>query len=224
MTHERKTVLVVGATGGSGRATVEALLRAGHTVTAFSRSAQKFAVERDHPRLRGIDGDATDASAVAPAVGGHDAVIVTLGISENPLRVRVLGPGRTPEDVRSRGTQRVIEAMQHAGVRRLVVLSSFGVGATRGRLRLVDRVLFSLLLAPQIADTERQEALVRQSGLDWTLAQPVHLTDAPQHDAPFASASGETRRWAVSRAQVAQYLVDCLDQPSSRGASVTVSG
>ena len=43
------------------------------------------------------------------------------------------------------------------GVRRLVVQSSFGVGETRGRLRLQERLFFSLLLKPQIVDTEVQE-------------------------------------------------------------------
>jgi uncharacterized protein YbjT (DUF2867 family) len=97
-------VLVVGATGGSGRAAVGELLRRGHDVTAFSRHASSL-VAGTGGRVRAIDGDATDPADVDRAVDGQDAVIVTLGISENPLRVRLRGAAGTPMDVRSRGTR-----------------------------------------------------------------------------------------------------------------------
>jgi hypothetical protein len=61
---------------------------------------------------------------VGRAVRGQDAVVVTLGISEHPLRVRLLGSAGTPLDVRSRGTAAVVAAMRTHGVRRLVVQSS----------------------------------------------------------------------------------------------------
>lgn len=51
-------ILVIGATGGSGRAVVETLLTRGHRVTAVARSASSLP---SHPRLETVDGDATDA-------------------------------------------------------------------------------------------------------------------------------------------------------------------
>ena len=125
-------VLVIGATGGSGRAAVDALVTAGHEVTAFARHATDAFAGRDG--VRPVDGDATVAAAVDAAVRGQDAVVVTLGIAENALRVRLRGSAGTPLDVRSRGTAAVVDAMQRHGVRRLVVQSSYGVGETRDRL------------------------------------------------------------------------------------------
>lgn len=199
-------ILVIGATGGTGRAVVERLLGEGHEVTAFSRSGDRLG--SDSPRLGVIRGDALVPSNVSAAVRGHDAVIVALGISENPLRVRCLGPRRTPMDVRSRGTRNVIAAMAEHGVRRLVVLGSYGTGATRARLRFVDRLFFALLLRPQIEDTERQREAVVQSSLDWVLALPVHLTDASDDDMPFTSLRGDVGRYAISRRSVARFLAD----------------
>ena len=219
-------VLVVGATGGTGRAAVARLAADGHAVTAFSRRASRLTDEAEGLGIEGlatIDGDATDPEAVGAAVAGQDAVVVTLGIAENPLRVRVLGPARTPIDIRSRGTETVIEAMRTHGVRRLVVQSTFGVGATRGRLGFSDSLFFGLLLKPQIDDTERQEAAVRASGLDWTLVQPVHLDDGPEA-VPFLSLDGTTREMKVSRASVARFLAEAVALPDTVGASVTVSG
>ena len=130
-------VLVVGATGGTGRATVAQLLEAGHHVTAFGRHPERVGVPSE--RLSLEVGDALNASDVERAVAGMDAVVVTLGISENPLRVRFLGPKHTPLDVRSAGTRNVIAAMQKYGVQRLVVLSSYGVAETRSKLALGDK-------------------------------------------------------------------------------------
>ena len=157
-------------------------------------------------------------------MAGHDAVIITLGITENPLRVRLFGAARTPLDVRSAGTRNVIAAMRKHGVRRLVVQSSYGVGETRGSLRWVERLFFGLLLKPQIADTEVQELEVRESGVDWVLAQPVHLTDDESDEMPFASADGQVREWKISRKGVARFLALAAQAPEYVGQSVALSG
>jgi uncharacterized protein YbjT (DUF2867 family) len=215
-------VLVVGSTGGSGRAAVEHLLAAGHEVTAFSRQTDASATRSE--RLTLVQGDAMNPGDVERAVRGHDAVIVTLGISENPLRVRLFGPARTPLEVRSAGTRNVIGAMQKHGVRQLVVQTSYGVGATRDKLGLVDRLFFALVLKPQIADTEQQNEDVAASGLDWVLVQPVHLTDSADDDMPFASIAGDTGRMKVSRRSVGRFLAEAAASTAFIGKSVALSG
>ncbi|WP_428353016.1 NAD(P)-binding oxidoreductase [Methyloprofundus sp.] len=137
---------------------------------------------------------------------GQQVVIVTLGISENPIRVRFFGTASTLNNVRSAGTRNVITAMRKHGVQRLVVQSSYGVGETRGLLRFVDQLFFSLILKPQIEDTEIQEQVVRDSGVDWVIAQPVHLTDEDSSTIPFLSTKGETRLMKVARKSVARFL------------------
>jgi nucleoside-diphosphate-sugar epimerase len=215
-------VLVVGSTGGSGRRVVEQLLSAGHEVTAFSRNADR--VESRSERLRFLNGDATNPEEIERAVAGQDAVVVTLGITENPLRVRLLGPARTRPDVRSAGTRNVISAMRKHGVRKLVVQTSYGVGATRDRLRFADRLFFKLILAPQIADTERQNHDVTESDLDWVIAQPVHLTDEAKDDMPFVSTEGETNEMKVSRGSVGRFLASAVESSNFLRRSVALSG
>ena len=220
--EKAQKILVVGATGGTGRATIDALLKRGHQVTAFSRHAESLEIDSDRVTL--LNGDATKPEDVERAVAGHDAVIITLGITENPLRVRLFGAAKTPDDVRSVGTRNVIAAMRKHGVRRLVVQSSYGVGETRGSLRWVERLFFGLLLKPQIADTEVQEIEVRESGVDWVLAQPVHLTDEDSDAMPFASADGQVREWKISRKDVGRFLALAVHVPEYVGQSVALSG
>ena len=212
-------VLVVGATGGTGRAAVDALVADGHEVTAFARRAG--AVLGGRPGVRTVDGDATVAGHVAAAVRGQDAVVVALGIAESAVRVRLRGPAGTPLDVRSRGTAAVVAAMREHGVRRLVVQSSYGVGETRDRLPLSSRLVFALLLKPQIADHEAQERVVRGSGLDVTIVQPIYLTDG---DEPATvSTDGSVEGMRVSRRAVGEVLARLATSADDVGRCVSVS-
>src|SRR6266851_3731669 len=78
-TGGRKSVklVILGATGGTGRLVVEQALAAGHAVTAMGRSPEKLTLR--HPNLHVIAGQATDPSAVSGALVGADALISTLG-------------------------------------------------------------------------------------------------------------------------------------------------
>jgi nucleoside-diphosphate-sugar epimerase len=214
-------IIVMGATGGTGRAVVEELLARGHEVTAFARRPD--ALETSNPRLARFAGDVMNPANVGRAVRGHDAVVVALGIRENPLLVRLRGSTGTAMNVRSAGTRNVVAAMREHGVRRLVVMSTYGVGETRDRLSLKWRLIFSLLLKPQIADTEVQEEIVRNSGLDWVIAQPVGLTDDAGEASPFLSTEGEARHMNVSRHAVARFLAEAAERPTHVSQSVAVS-
>lgn len=213
-------VVVVGATGGSGRAVVEALVKRGHTVTAFARRVAGVAFPDG---VRVLAGDVMRQADCDAAVAGQDAVVVALGIQESAVRVRLFGPARTAANVRSVGTAHILDAMRRHGVRKLVVQTSFGVGATRARLPLKWRMIFAALLKPQIDDTEIQEQHVRASGLTWVVAQPVALTDDRDEGAPFMSTEGEVRSMAVSRRRVATFMADAVESTAYDGQVVSLS-
>ena len=213
-------ILVIGATGGTGRAVCDALLERGHRVTALARHASRL---ESRPGFERVDGDATDRPTLDRLLPGHDAVIVTLGISEPTLRVRLRGAKGTPDDVRSRATTELIRAARAAGVRRVVVQSSYGVGPTRDLLGFVDRTVFALMIKPQIFDTELQESLLRGSELDWTIVQPVYLSD-DDSDERYVSTDGRTRGRRVARRGVARVHADLVEQSAMIGETVSVSG
>lgn len=214
-------VLVVGASAGTGWQVVQHLLQQGHEVTAFARRAATL--PELSTSLHRFEGDALASQDLDRAMPGHDAVVVTLGIQEPALRVRLFGPARTPLSVRSAGTSQVIAAMKRHGLRRLVVQTSYGVGPTRHQLPLVARFLFALLLKPQIADTEVQERLVRESGLDWVIVQPVNLTDAETPGTVLTSTTGEIRGQKVSRKQVAAYIGEAIGATTQVRCTVALS-
>jgi uncharacterized protein YbjT (DUF2867 family) len=206
-------VVVFGATGKGGRTVALTLLAAGHQVTAFGRNSEKL------PAYKGISlivGDALNAADVASAVAGQDAVVVSLGDSLNPVVLKLgakLGVKRnTPPNICEVGTAKVIAAMKAASVARLICVTSYGVGDTRDRLSRVFRLWFRVLqLGEQLADKERQETLVKASGLDWTLVQPVGLTDGAATGRWLASTSGDRRKRTVSRVDLADFIAQVLE-------------
>ena len=223
-------VLVVGATRGSGLAVTKRLVAEGHAVTAFGRTASRVFGTDGGPgqiegpgTLRAVDGDVLDRDAVDKAVSGQDAVVVTLGISDNPLKVQWLRRATTALDVRSRGTGIVVDAMRGQGVRRLLVQTTYGLGEQRKSLSLSWKLTFRLVLGPQIRDSEHQERTVRASGLDWTLVHPVSLTDEEPTGPARVSTDGTIGTYSVARAQVARAIATALGDPKALGATLSIS-
>lgn len=160
------TITVIGASQGTGAALVDQALSAGHHVRSVARRTPPADGRSHHVTVRG---DATDADFLRTAIAGSDAVVVMVG-----------SPARSREPIRTEVTAAVIEAMQAEGLRRLVVQSSLGVGDSIDRLGPISRYLaFPFMLKHPIADHNTQEALVRSSGLDWTILRPGYLSDKP---------------------------------------------
>ena len=83
-------------------------------------------------------------------------------------------------------------------------------------------LLFTLLLRPQIADHGRQEQVVRNSGLDWSLVQPVYLTDG--EEPAVVSGTGDIEGMKVSRRALGGVLADLAERSDGDRRSVAVSG
>ena len=163
-------ILVIGATGGTGREIVGQAAAAGHEVTAFVRDAKEG--REALPGVALIEGDARDAASLRRALSGQDAVADALGSSmSGPFKEVTLF---------SESTKALIEAMQAEGVRRLVCITGIGAGDSRGHGGfLYDHVVQPLLLRGVYADKDRQEELIRASGLDWVIVRPALLSDGP---------------------------------------------
>ena len=201
-------LIVFGATGKTGQHVWQNALDRGHDVTAVARSPHK--IERI-AGVRVVQGDVMDATAVAGAVAGHDAVIVALG-SKN-LRDRT---------TLTTGTRNVVEGMTRHGVERLVVLSAAGVGESWGQVPMLSRVMFSTLLRNILADHTAQEALVRASPIDWTVVRAAILHDGPATNNVTATNTGRMGR--IARADLAAFLVEeARDGAYSRQAIAVTS-
>jgi putative NADH-flavin reductase len=164
-------ISVIGASHGIGAELVKQARAAGHQVVAVSRSMR---LEPAADLVR-VEGSILDPGVAERAVTGADAVAWCLG-------VKTLGPAalRTVT-VFSQGIDRTIAAMKTAGVARLVAITGIGAGESRGHGGfLYDWIGLPLIIGAVYADKDRQEAILKTSGLDWTIIRPTLLTNGPR--------------------------------------------
>lgn len=202
-------VIVLGAAGQIGRLTTARALIAGHDVTAFARGTGRLAdvAWAQSSRVSVIEGDLRDGRAVSDAVAGHDAVVAAFGA---PLTLANVV--RVP-DLCTVATKHVLSAMAAHAVRRLVLVSSIGVGDARSSGRPAFRyVIRPLLLGRIFADRERQEALVTESNTDWTIVRPAELKDGPTvYDYRVLGDPRGQCVTRIARADVADFLVRSVE-------------
>jgi len=194
-------LLVIGATGRTGRQVLAQGIERGHAITAFTRRPQALAgMQGLHDIVRG---DALNLDDVCPAVEGQDAVLSAVGSS---------GIART-----------LITAMRAAGVQRLVMTSSRSIVATRPRLAVG---LAWLIFRQAYADLARAEGMIEISGLDWSIVRATMLTNKPftgkVHIDYEANATGGS--WSLARADYAMTLLDVVENQQMIGKALGVSG
>ena len=193
-------LLIFGATGGTGRELVKQALEQGYMVTAFVRNPSKLGIE--HKNLNTFQGDVTDFEAVKRAVKDCEAVLSALG-----------APAKVKDNVRSNGTRNIIRAMEENGIKRFVCMTTLGIGDSREILPFYFKYLIvPFILKDAFADSERQENLIMQSNLDWTIVRPANLTDG-ERTGTYQHGFGTDARTKIkiSRADVADFMLKQLN-------------
>jgi uncharacterized protein YbjT (DUF2867 family) len=194
-------VLIVGATGGTGRQLVTQALERGYAVTALVRDPSRLQV--DHPQLTVVQGDVLDESSLERAMRGQEAVLSALG------HRRFLYPTR----ILSGGTRNILRAMDAHGVPRFVCETALGIGDSAGRMGLY----YTLFVIPVILpfyfwDKARQERIIAASKIEWVIARPGVLTNGDKrgrsrHGRRVGSFLLTVR---ISRADVAEFMLNQL--------------
>lgn len=209
----RLKILVVGGTSGIGRQVVERGLARGHTMTALARRPQRLNL--DDERLRVVQGDILNPASMITALSGHDAVVVTVSVP----------PGFEPVTMFSEGIRNVLRAASAAAAVRVIAVTGIGAGDSRGHGGFYhDRIALGSYLRSMYEDKTREEALVRESGTDWTIVRPGFLTDgdALARYRVFVSLDGVTSG-SISRADVGHFIIAEIESPRHRRETLLVS-
>jgi putative NADH-flavin reductase len=191
-------VLVSGASRGIGLETTRQALAAGYEVSALARSV--VAIGLSHPKLEKVRGDALNPQDAGRALAGIDAVIVTLGIGLSEMFRSV--------HLFSNATRVLVAAMEAQAVKRLICLTGFGAGDSFSSISCLQRVPFQVVFGRAYEDKSRQERLIKDSALDWTIARPGILTGGPRTGRyKILAEASEWRNGIISRSDVADFLV-----------------
>jgi putative NADH-flavin reductase len=193
-----RKLLLIGATGATGRQLLAQALEQGHEVTALVRDPGKLTVDDAHLRL--LTGDATDPTVVDEATDGQDAVLCALG-TRSPASLLTC-------DLMHASMRALVPAMEGRGVRRLILLSALGVGESARHAPRALRLAFRTLFREVGRDKAAAEEHVRASGLEWTVVYPPSLTNGPRtgdyRSGPALELKGMPK---ISRADVAEFML-----------------
>ncbi len=208
-------ILVVGASQGTGALCVKAALAKGHSVSAFSRTPSKLDIT--HPALTKIAGDFHDPASVRSAVAGHDAVIICAAPKPSAIK-------ETP-DYFSRGTKYCIDSMKEHGTKRLVILTAFGCGDSESAAGWFFKAVFiKRLLKGFYLDHAVQERMTRESGLEFVIARPTRLTNGIAKGKYVRTAELIGVPSSISRADLADFLVEACESTTWLGKAVQLGG
>ena len=199
-------LLVLGASGRTGKRVAALALQKGHQVAAIVRSPEKVA----DLKVEVFQGTPYDCETVERALKGCEAVVNVLNVSresDNPW-ARLA----SPPDLISRSCANALQAMEKLGVKRYAALSAVGAGDSWRLLPLVVRLVvrYSNLKAA-FDDHTVQERLLVKSSADYTVVRAPMLTDKANPSGVLVVRPGEKMKGSLSRQSAADLLLSILE-------------
>ncbi|MDB5179308.1 MAG: yhfK 1 [Patescibacteria group bacterium] len=199
-------ILILGATGSTGKELLSQALESGHKVTALVRTPAKLTI--DNANLRVLQGDATDVAALTDAMAHNEVLLSALGAAKGSLIAD--------------STKAIIAAAKATGLKRVVMMSSFAVN--RAQLKGAAKLLTGMMKG-LVADKANGEALLKNSGLDWTIVYATILTGDAKGAGARVVPSGEKLSLSnkIARADVAAWMLGEIRNNSYVKKDVTIS-
>jgi putative NADH-flavin reductase len=199
---------------------VEQAVERGHSVTAVVRGSSAVKVPEGVTLLRG---DLTSEAFLRDAVRGADVVCSALG-----LKLQGIAPWNKPEQPNflRESADALVSAMKSEGVRRLLAISSGGVGDSKDIIPAFFKAFVAMSAMKTVfARLDEMEQRFFESGLEVCVVRPSGLTDEPRTGKVVVTRKF-TGRATISRADVAAYMLDQATLPafSERSPVITVTG
>lgn len=162
-------ILITGGAGFIGSHLSDALLAKGYAVRVLDdlSTGKRSNLQLQHPKLQLIEGDVADATLVAQAAAGCQAVVHLAAVAS--VQASVEDPVKTHQS-NFIGTLNVCEAMRLAGIRRVLFASSAAVYGNNGEGESISEDTPKAPLTPYAVDKLASEQYLdfyrRQHGLE----------------------------------------------------------
>lgn len=200
-------ILIIGATQGVGKALLETSLEENHDVTVLARQPEKIQIS--HPRLRVVKGDVLDAKSIETVAEGQEAICSCIGV---PITFK-------PVDLFSKGARNILVALRQNPGQKYIAVTGIGAGDSKGHGGfLYDYIFKPLLLKTIYADKDKEEKIIKDSGVDWMIVRPAGLTNGKRTGQyhVFNDLTGVTSK-RISRLDVADFIIQQLKNPTQFG-------
>jgi len=204
-------IVLFGATGGTGRQVVAQALDAGYFVTAVARNPAALGILHLHLTVMG--GDVLSGETLRPAIAGKDVVVSAIGTTN-----------RTPTKIYSVGLKNILTAMGAAGVQRLLCVSASGLDPGPVYQKMFARLILWHVYKGGYTDLLQMEKIVQASDVDWTIIRPPRLIDGKRTGKYQIAVNHPLSHGSlIARADLADYIVRHLTDPTTRRAMVEIA-
>lgn len=199
-------VLLLGATGFSGKEVLDELLSKNHNVTIVTRN--KSSIDFRNKNLTVIEGNVLDENLIHKALKNQDAVINCLGIG---------GKGNAkPNSLVSNATRILVSIMELSNVKRLICMSNVGAGdSIQFQPWIFTKVIlpyFMKWLKVIIEDKNIMEPIVMNSKLDWTILRFPNIVNKPPKGKITTSFDGKGLKMSITNKDLAKFMVEQLNE------------
>lgn len=202
-----RKILILGATGRTGKHAIPMALEKGYEVVALVRNPAKIVVK--HDRLTIVEGLPTNIDDIRKAMEGCDVVLSLLSplTRGEAISFRKINAPRILE----KSMINVVRVMNEYGVKRILILSSVGVGNSWKYTPWYVKVLVRLTNFKVIfADHNAQEDLIQTSGTNWTIARPAGLNENETIGTLAVTYDHTPKPFQMSRKLLAKFFIDNL--------------
>lgn len=196
-------VLVVGATGRTGRQIVDCLVERGVSVRALVRDATKGRKVLPSEVPQFIGDVRRSETLTEPIAGVHAVIIATCSSAER---------GNDAETVDYHGTANLIRQAALADVDLVVFVST--IYASRPEH-------YQDVEPTSLGWKAKAEEVIRSSGVPYCIVRSGWLTDGGGGE-PLALSQGDTAEGRISRADLADVCTQLLSLPDARGKTFEV--
>ena len=197
-------IFLLGATGKTGALFLKMALENGHEVTAYVRSPEKLTASEN---LNIIKGDLHAVEQMSVAMSDHDVVVSCLGGNDNDRSTVI-----------SDMTQVIVSSMIKSEIPRILAISSAGI---HNEFAWMTNLILNLFYKHVIADHRLAAQYIIKSGLVYTLARPLSLTDGELTKTYRMTSSGVPKGGKeISRADLAHFLLTSLENEAHENETV----
>ena len=212
-------ILLLGATGRTGKLIIEEAIKRGYKISAIARNPENLS----DFKIDIIQGTPYDYETVEKAILGCEAVINTLNVSrksDSPW-----APLAAPKDMISKSASNALKAMKKIGIKRFVVLGAIGAGRSWKTTPLILKFIVSISnLKFAFHDHGKQEEILENSNMDYTICRAPMLSDKKNYTGAVATPENEKPASIVlSRNSAAEFFLQIIENNEHIRETVSLS-
>jgi len=199
---DQPLIVVIGASGRTGRLVLEGLTKRDLRIRALSRDTAKASADIGG-NYEWVQADVTQPETLVMALQDSDIIISTIGAKPGK------GPDG-PESVVYKGVINLVDEAKRAGTRHIIYMSSIGAGGSQH----FSTVFLNLFMNKTMKWKSLGEEYIRNSGIDFTIVRPGGLYGDPGTQG-IKFDQGDKIIGAIPRGDVASVLVESVYNPDA---------